>query len=126
MNDQTNTEQEEEKETVAEAQVRVAKEKLAARKVDPERVGQHYKWQARRESGAKELPKQQYPKSGKDAKMDRLEFEAMVYEQEVLLKEADRAHRVAVEVPALPRVKMIGVQIDVAGGMTKPGAAKKE
>ena len=44
----------------------------------------------------------------------------------MLVKEAERAHRVAAEVPPLPRVRMIVEQIEVAGGKAKPGEASKE
>ena len=81
MEKTTLTKDEEAKETVEEAQVREAKEQLAARKVDPELVGQHFKWHARRESGAKKLPKPQYPTSSKDTKMTKQDFEAQVFEQ---------------------------------------------
>ena len=81
MKKTTKTNQEEAKETATAAQVREAKEKLSERDIDPELVGQHYKWHAREQSGAKKLPKQQYPTSSRDAKMAKQDFEAQVFEQ---------------------------------------------
>ena len=81
MEKTTLTKDEEAKETATAAQVREAKEKLSERDIDPELVGQHYKWHAREQSGAKKLPKQQYPTSSRDAKMTKQDFEAQVFEQ---------------------------------------------
>ena len=44
----------------------------------------------------------------------------------MLVKEAERAHRVAMESAPLPRVEMVDGVLKIVGGMTKPGAASKE